>query len=94
VAAASADEARVCRFLLIIPAHPPATAQPRPARWTAIASLRAKNALATKNWFAVIELLLSVKARIAIVVRRSLMIWNGVIYCTPVVRDNLIVSVH
>ena len=25
---------------------------------------------------------------------RSLMIWNGVIYCTPVVRDNFIVSLH
>jgi hypothetical protein len=53
MAAASADEARVCRFLLIIPAHPPATtAQPRPTCWTTIAFLRAKNALATKNWFA------------------------------------------
>jgi hypothetical protein len=42
----------------------------------------------------VIELLLSVKARIAIVVRRNLTIWNAAIYCTPVVRDSLIVSLR
>jgi hypothetical protein len=41
-----------------------------------------------------IDLFLSVETRIAIVVRRNLMIWNAVIYCALVVRDNLIVSLR
>jgi hypothetical protein len=41
-----------------------------------------------------IELLLSVKRGIAIVVRRNLMIWNAAVYCTLVVRDRLIVSLR
>jgi hypothetical protein len=31
---------------------------------------------------------------IAIVVRHNLMIWNGAIYCTRVVRDSLVVSLR
>jgi hypothetical protein len=41
-----------------------------------------------------IELLLSVKRGIAIVVRRNLMIWNAAIYCALVVRDSVMVSLR
>src|SRR2546429_363019 len=41
-----------------------------------------------------IELLLSVKRGIAIVVRRNLTIWNAAIYCALVVRDSLMVSLR
>jgi hypothetical protein len=41
-----------------------------------------------------IDLFLPVGTRIAIVVKRNLMIWNAAIYCTLVVRDSLIVSLR